>query len=289
MPKAMLLISAGCAIDEDVLLTEADRLGIEKQRLIVDPRAVLIDESDRRDEMHAVDSIGSTGSGTGSALVRRMARTGCVRLAGSSEQLQARFRVESVATLLHNHLDRGGHVIVEGTQGFGLSLLHSAHYPYVTSRDTTAAGFISEVGLSPSQVTSIVMVIRTFPIRVGGNSGPLDNEISWEEVQRISGAPDPMPERTSVTKRIRRVAMFDIELVQTACRYNRPNALALMGIDRLDWANHRVLEEGALTPRSRQFVRELEQGTGVQVAWLGTGFGSLDAIARSSAAEVIGA
>jgi len=63
-------------------------------------------------------------------------------------------------------------VIIEGTQGFGLSLLHAADYPYVTSRDTTAAAFVSEAGLSPLDVDDIVLVLRAFPIRVGGNSGP---------------------------------------------------------------------------------------------------------------------
>ena len=53
-------------------------------------------------------------------------------------------------------LDHGKKVLVEGTQGFGLSLYHSDSYPKATSRDTTAAGFLSEVGLSPMLVSEIV-------------------------------------------------------------------------------------------------------------------------------------
>src|SRR5260370_1253782 len=169
-----------------------------------------------------VGRIGSTGSGTGAALIRRMSRAEAVALAGSSERLRGRVRVESVAPLLHRHLDRGGDVIVEGTQGFGLSLIHGPDYPHVTSRDTTAAGFASEVGLSPRQVEEIILVVRTFPIRVGGPSGPLANEMTWEEIRELSGAPRVFHEFTSVTNKLRRVAGFDMGAVRVACHYNAP-------------------------------------------------------------------
>ena len=40
-----------------------------------------------------------------------------------------------------------GSIVVEGTQGFGLSLYHAREWPYRTSRDTTAHSFLGEVGL----------------------------------------------------------------------------------------------------------------------------------------------
>ena len=43
-------------------------------------------------------------------------------------------------------LDAGKRVVVEGTQGFGLSLLHGGFWPKATSRDTTAAAFLAERG-----------------------------------------------------------------------------------------------------------------------------------------------
>jgi len=233
-PSALLLLAAGCAVSEEVVLRELDLCDLPRERVVIDPRAVLVAKADVEAEQEIAESIGSTSSGTGAALMRRMSRSKGTRLVASSEQLRHRVRIEPVAPLLHDHLDRGGDVLVEGTQGFGLSLLHGPHYPHVTARDTTAAGFAMEVGLSPRQIDDIIMVIRTFPIRVGGKSGPLENEISWEEIQRISGAPRVVPELTSVTKRTRRVARFDIEAVRQACLYNRPTVLAVMGLDRLD-------------------------------------------------------
>jgi adenylosuccinate synthase len=277
-PRAMLLLSAGCAVDEDILLSELDELAVPPERIVVDPRAVIITASDLSAEGPSVDRIACTGSGTGVALMRRMSREPSVALAGGSRRLRGRVRLESVAPALHRHLDGGGEVIVEGTQGFGLSLLHGFDYPFVTSRDTTAAGFAAEVGLSPRQVCAITMVIRTFPIRVGGNSGPFKNKISWEEVQRLSGAPEPLPEFTSVTRRLRRVALFDVDSVITACHYNRPTSLAVMGIDRLDYENTGVTKAGDLSLKAITFLGDIEDRTGVPVGWVGTGFGGHEAV-----------
>src|SRR6266478_41706 len=219
--RAKFCIAAGCAIDEAVLLRELDLLNIDQNRIIVDPRAVIVTEEDREAERRELKDIASTCSGTGAASVRRMSRRADVLLARQSDKVASRCRIETVAPLLHDALDRGQDVIVEGTQGFALSLLHAPDYPFVTSRDTTAAGFAMEVGLSPLLIDDIVMVVRTFPIRVGGASGPFAGETTWEEVARISDAPDVVREYTSVTQRLRRVARFDLRAVQTACAYNR--------------------------------------------------------------------
>jgi adenylosuccinate synthase len=276
--NAILLLSAGCAISENILLKEVEDYCLPADRIVVDPRAVLVTPEDVEDEQELVGTIGSTASGTGAALSRRMLRRSGTLLAGDSAKLRGHVRVESVAPLLHNCLDRGGHIIVEGTQGFGLSLLHGPHYPHVTARDTTAAGFATETGLSPLQITEITLVLRTFPIRVGGNSGPLFGEISWQEVQKISDSPKAWPELTSVTKRERRVGQFDIELVTQACRYNHPTSLAVMGMDRLAYANYGKTVYDELTSGTRDFLLLLWKTLGIPFNWLGTGFGTFEAI-----------
>jgi adenylosuccinate synthase len=274
---ALLLLSAGCVVDEDLLLAETSELGLSRERVVVDPRAVLLRPEDRVAEQSSVARIGSTASGTGAALVRRMLRAADVPLAGASRRLRERVTIEPVAPLVHTHLDSAGDVVVEGTQGFGLSLLHSPSYPYATSRDTTASGFAMEVGLSPRDVASIVMVIRTFPIRVGGNSGPLAGELTWEDVRASSGAPAAVPEYTSVTKRPRRVGRFDLDLVRMAFRYNRPTSLAVMGLDRLDHSNTAVRSRSRLTEKALAFLETLESALGARVGWTGTGFRTEDA------------
>jgi len=277
-PASTLLIGAGCALDEELLIQEIVDFGLPQNRVVVDPRAVLIEPLDRDGEMSDVTRIASTASGTNHAWIKRMRRRPDAKLAFHSTRLPAVVRIETVARLLHQRLEHGGDVIIEGTQGFGLSLLHGEAYPFATARDTSASGFCSEVGLSPRHVDHIVMVLRTFPIRVGGNSGPLPNEIDWAEVKKIAGAPIEEPEFTSVTHRMRRVAHFDCSAVQRASQYNRPTSLALMGVDRLDHLNRGVLDPRDLTHAAIEFISELECATDTPVEWVGTGFRTADAI-----------
>ena len=276
--RATFLLSAGCAIDQLVLLREVDLLEIPRDKIIVDPRAVIVIDKDRDDERRELKDIASTCSGTGAAMARRLLRAGNVTLAGDSEVLAKRCRIQTIAPLLHEQLGLRRDVIIEGSQGFALSLLHGDKYPFVTSRDTTASGFASEVGLAPRSIDKVVVVIRTYPIRVGGPSGPFSNEISWEAIRESSGAPVTMPEFTSVTHKLRRVAQFDMETVKRACQYNWPTSLAVMGLDRIDYGNTNVTSWGALTEGARKFIANLESTTGVLVEMVGTGFGTFDAI-----------
>jgi adenylosuccinate synthase len=284
-PTSTVLLAAGCAIDESILIREVRAAGLPQNRVIVDPCAVLIAESDREEELRDIASIGSTASGTNHALIRRMRRRSDVGLAASSNELHRNVRIESVAPLLHRCLRDGRDVIVEGTQGFGLSLLHGAAYPYATARETSASAFCSEVGLSPRHVDRIVMVIRTFPIRVGGTSGPLPNEIDWGEVRRLSGAPQDEPEFTSVSHRVRRVAHFEVGAVRRACAYNDPTSLAVMGLDRLHYADRNITDAARLSSPALEFIARLERETGVPVDWVGTGFRTTDAIRMGPTVE----
>src|SRR6266702_876604 len=276
--RATFLLSAGCAIDETVLLRELDLLEITPDRVIVDPRAVIVTDQDRENERRSLKDIASTCSGTGSAMARRLLRAGDVMLAGDSDVLAERCRIQTIAPLLHEQLDTGTEVIVEGSQGFALSLLHGDKYPFVTSRDTTASGFASEVGLAPKLIEKVVVVVRTFPIRVGGPSGPFENEISWEKICELSEAPEVVPEFTSVTRKLRRVALFDMDAVKRACEYNCPTSLAVMGLDRIDYRNHLITQPDLLSVSARRLLNDIENATGVPVEFGGTGFGTFDAV-----------
>ncbi len=278
---AIVAIAAGAVVDESVLVDEITDLGITRSRVIVDPRAATISEADKVHESPLTRSIASTGSGTGSASSRRLLRSTPV-LAANSQLIARVARIEPVAPLVHDLIRQRRNVIVEGTQGFGLSLLHGPDYPYVTSKDTTAAAFAAEVGISPRDVSEIVMVIRTFPIRVGGNSGPIANEINWKYVQEISGAPTVEPEYTSVTKKLRRVAMFDLELVRKAFDYNKPTSIAVMGLDRLDYANRGAESLATLTSKAVDFLSLLKAELRAPIDWVGTGFGTFDAISLAN-------
>jgi adenylosuccinate synthase len=267
-PNTTCVLPAGSYIDPDVLETEIANLSLEEDRLVIDPNAAIITSRERQAEKRGGlrEQIGSTLSGTGAAVSARIARTGDVLLASDLESLSK--YVKPVRLLMRRALNRGARILIEGTQGFGLSVLHSQHYPHVTSRDTTAAAFVSESGLSPRDVDSVVMVIRAFPIRVPGNSGPLPNEIDWATVTRDSQSPTGLTERTTVTGGIRRVARFHPEIVLDAIAVNRPTHVALNHVDYVDASCD---GKRAVSEKADAFVRAVEKQIGVSIDFVGLG------------------
>lgn len=270
-PRTKLFLSAGCLIDLDVLLEEVERFNLSSERLRIDRNAAIIEEKYRKEEESSGlgSGIGSTCTGTGVAVAKRALRDKDVKLARDVEELKP-YLTETSKEIMHSHLN-GEKIIIEGTQGFGLSLYHSPYYPYTTSRDTTVSGFLSEVGVSPMAVSDIIMVVRTYPIRVGGNSGPLPNEIDWETIQHESGYPHRIQEMTTVTNKLRRVGRFDLEIVKKASSVNMPTKLALMGLDYIDFKNRSLTEYDTLTKSVKDFINNLEKETGVKTIFLGTG------------------
>ena len=196
-------------------------------RLHIDPEAGILSEKFRDAEGGKNgwfnEKIGSTGEGVGAAREARIHR---------DTEVFKRFKDVATPLLVAMEQDMGRNVLIEGTQGSGLSLLHS-HYPYCTSIDTNAAGIISEVGIAPSRVTDVLMVVRTFPIRVAGNSGYMKNEITWEQLQQKMGV-NVVPEKTTVTQKIRRIAEWDADLFKQSCLLNAPTCIALTFADYID-------------------------------------------------------
>lgn len=230
------VLPAGSYIDISILKKEIDVSGLNSDRLIIDENAIVMNDDYREKELNLIKNIGSTGSGTGEAVLARIRRDGKVLLARDCKELKK--YINDTKNVLRQACRKKEKIIAEGTQGFGLSLLHANEYPYTTSRDTSAASILSEIGLSPFDVKNIVMVIRTFPIRVSGNSGPLKNEISWNLLQNELGREEDMKEYTSCTNRIRRVARFDEELVKRSITCNNPNIIVMNHLDYCKNSNY---------------------------------------------------
>jgi adenylosuccinate synthase len=248
-----------------------EKCNVDPSRLMIDRNACIVKEEYARLELEQGlrRRVGSTASGTGIGVAKRALRDPDVRLAKNSEELVP--FLGDVSAELNEHLDHGANIIVEGTQGFGLSLYHTDYYPYATSRDTTVSGFLSETGLAPTLVDDVIMAVRTFPIRVEGESGPLKNEITWEELRMKSGYPHAIMEQTTATGRIRRLGHFDMELVRKAAQVNRPTRIALHGADYLDYRDKGITVYDNLSERAVQFIESLEESLKVPTAFIGTG------------------
>lgn len=224
---AQIVLGPGAILWLESLQKEIAQSRLTPGRLFIDPQAMIIEPKDRKFEEDLVRSIGSTGQGVGAATARRVMRNRWrppVRLARDVKPLHDYLR--ETLEVLDDAFAAGGKVLLEGTQGTGLSL-HHGHYPHVTSRDTTVGGCLAESGIAPSRVRKIVVVCRSYPIRVqdpkGGSSGYMSRPISWAEVARRCDYSAPTlqrNERTTTTNRRRRVAEFDWHLFRRAVSLN---------------------------------------------------------------------
>jgi adenylosuccinate synthase len=189
--------------------------------------------------------------------------------------------IGSVSRLANDYIDDGRKVLIEGSQGLGLSL-HHGPFPYVTSRDTSPGALCGEVGVSPLLVTDVLLVLRTYPIRVTGNSGPLPGELSWEDVTNESGSDEPLVEYTTVTQGVRRVARFDWSVVEESVRIARPTQIVLNFVDYIEAKDFGLREEKCLSKASAAFVNEIERNLRTPVTLIGTGPGVDHVIDRVS-------
>lgn len=280
-PNALVIIGAGAVLDLDVLEEEVKLItdaGWDlTPRLFVDRNATVITHEQHHGEGgvngNAHQAIGSTGEGVGLARMARINRTALLedqRLVYESaydatERLEALGinRPIDTVSMLNDAIDKGSNVLLEGTQGSGLSLVHGP-WPYCTSADTNTGQQAVDAGISPSLVTKTILVARTFPIRVAGNSGPLPNETSFDEI----GVP---PEFTTVTKKQRRIAKWHADTVRKAVTLNRPAEVVVTFMDYLFPEVAEATSWGDLSGEAKDWVAEQEKEIGAPVVGVGTG------------------
>lgn len=273
-PFAKLFIAAGAMVSPDLLMQEIkdlEAMGVGvTHRLMIDPETAIVDKTavEMEKELGLGAGIGSTETGTGStASLRSLRKTKSVM---HCSELWPYVHGPVWQKLL-KCIEDSDHVIIEGTQGYGLSLYHAGFYPFCTSKPTITANYIAEAGLPPQCVDNVLMVIRTYPIRVGGNSGPLPNEITWDKIQERSQCPHTLVEHTSVTKKVRRVAEFDFCMVRDAARVNGATAIAIHGLDYLDYRDSGKRAYTELSKVSTNFIQMIEREVRVPVVMGFTG------------------
>ena len=281
-PQAKLIVARGALVDIDLLLEEIEMVSaVDKnihERVLVDAKAHTISDTHRDMEGGIAGDlhrrIGSTGEGVGAARIARVRRdpTSSTNVAAAAalydNEILNSVITDSTPHVLFNSIRAGVPVLLEGTQGYGLSLIHGP-WPYVTSHDTNAATLAADAGISPIYVDDVILVIRTYPIRVAGNSGPMYKETSWQALSAALGR--EVIERTTVTNKVRRVGQWDEELVEEAVVANAPTQLALMFADYLNTKDYGVTDFDKLSTDTRSFIEYLERMFNIPVTMIGTG------------------
>lgn len=196
-PETVLVLGPGAYVNPFQLVDEITMIEGATGKLpqvLIDFRAGLHlpEHTDRAKASNRHYKIGATSKGCSEAILDR------IRLRGSGGRLFKDwvmaedgtgssgvegqpildYRFCDTVELLHRAYDAGNSILLEGTQGTLLDL-YLGPYPYTTHKQCIASQWVTEAGLSPNMEYEVVLVARTYPIRVAGNSGPMPQEIDW--------------------------------------------------------------------------------------------------------------
>ncbi|MCD4533397.1 adenylosuccinate synthase [Nocardioides sp. cx-169] len=129
--------------------------------------------------------------------------------------------------LLHQALDRGETVLLEGGQATLLDVDHGT-YPFVTSSSATAGGACTGSGIPPSRLDRVVGIVKAYTTRVG--EGPFPTELFDDYGAHLSkvGA-----EFGVTTGRARRCGWYDAVIARYAARVNGVTDFVLTKLDVL--------------------------------------------------------
>lgn len=225
-------LNGGAVIDPDVLEHELEGFRMRSQvapHFWIHPNAAIITEACRLAEQLATSAqtkIASTRKGVGEALSRKVLRSGMT----AQDHFFTRRFVNRLD--LNAIMSLGKSVLVEVPQGVGLSL-DGPFYPYCTSRNCTVGQAMADAGIHPSFYGASVLVLRTFPIRVGNIVGQTSGTLGtsgghYDDQQETSwNALRLTPEFTTVTKRMRRVFTFSRQQAYEAMAITRPDLIYL--------------------------------------------------------------
>jgi adenylosuccinate synthase len=269
-PKTRLLIAAGANVDVKTFFEEVELTNVQG-RIAIDQSASIIEEKHcAQDKASAVNKgIGTTGRGVGPAIEERVRRT--AKLAKDIPELKP-YLADQVQEV-NDGLDTGKKVLLEGTQGFMLSLFLGGGYPYVTGRDTGASAIASEAGVGPTRVDDVLIVYKSFITRVG--AGPLPGEITKEEAQKRGWY-----EVAAGTGRDRRSAPFDFDLAKKTAKINGATQAAITKIDAIFPGCRGAKIYNDLSKEAKDFIKEVEDKTGVPIVLIGTGPEAMEIIDR---------
>src|ERR1700677_2073315 len=130
--------------------------------------------------------------------------------------------------MVHDAMDAGRQVLLEGAQATFLDLDHGT-YPFVTSSNPVAGGACTGTGLGPRDIDRVIGIAKAYVTRVG--SGPFPTELT-------NDLGDLLVERGrefgTVTGRRRRCGWFDAVMARQAVRLNSLSEVALTKLDVLD-------------------------------------------------------
>jgi adenylosuccinate synthase len=248
-------------VDPRILKQEVEMLDV-KGRVFVDYRCGIITEDHivrDKGSAHLSKKIGSTGSGCGPANSDRV-----MRISPQAKDVPelAEYMLD-VPKAIDDELKQDRTVLLEGTQGFGISLYYGT-YPFVTSKDTSASQIAADNGVGPTKIDDVIVVFKAYPTRVG--EGPFSTEMTAEKSDSMG-----IQEFGTVTHRKRRIGGWDGDMARYSAMINGCTQAAITGIDRVDKSCFGVTEYGKLSKKAKDFLKKAEDDIGSPITLISTG------------------
>lgn len=277
-----VLLGPGSVIDPQKLLEEIEQcrdiIDAQNIKICIHPNAAVVLNRHREEESRTPGKIGSTRKGVGAAIIERIRRdTEDPNVASMCPNLWRMVVTKAKYTEIVMNSDS---VLIEGAQGFGLSMYHG-FYPYVTSRDVSTAQILADSGVPFEKVLraraadafDVYGTARTYPIRVANrynedgvmteSSGPCfddQREISFEDI----GQPQ---EYTTVTQLPRRIFTFSRVQIQEAIAYNGVNKVFLNFVNYVQTCDELV-----------RITSAIQSGTRAKICAIGVGPNETDVL-----------
>jgi adenylosuccinate synthase len=272
-----VLIGPGSVVNPLALWSEIKRYddalptGFE---LLIHENAAVVREQHRAAEQEYAFQIGSTMKGVGEAVIDKIRRRIDSTIIARDALVGTPLEGSVVSASIYNDaVDAAELAIIEGSQGFSLSI-NNGFYPFTTSRDCTTHQFLSDCAVPmPTRKRPwelrVIGVARTYPIRVAnrfkdgkmvGWSGPCYNdqkEIEWGDLGMS-------PELTTVTQLPRRLFTWSHNQIADAVRMN--------GIDDifLNFINYIPLDRRLDRMFDKDYKESIKRA-GATIRWVGHG------------------
>lgn len=216
--------------------------------------------------------------------------------------------VADVSTILDTARKNGDNILFEGAQGTMLDIDHGT-YPFVTSSNTTAGGVATGAGFGPRHIDYVLGIIKAYCTRVGG--GPFTTELFDEVGAEIArkgnefGAVTGRPRRCGWFDAVAMRRAIQINSISGFCMtkldvldgfdevkicvgYKLPSGKVVdfAPLSAKDWEGVEPIYEtmpgwkentfgvtdvNQLPENTRNYVKRIEEVTGVPIAILSTG------------------
>lgn len=263
-------LGPGTAVDPVKLFEEIKRFHLRPEDLRIDYRCPIITLDNIEREKGSANMIknGGTLSGTGMCM-----SDAALRISPHAEDIKELSPyLDDIPSIVNKICEEGRNVVLESSQGFGLSR-YFGEKNYVTSVDVTTGSLISGTGLNWQYLDKVILVVKALPTREG--AGPMGNveEFSIPEMRKLeiceySSIPDPMTGEPQIRRKAKGI---DWDMLKRAVMITGATEITLTFAEHYDPDIKNKTKPIDLTYETLELISKIEDETMTPVTMVNTG------------------